>query len=129
MVALAALDAREVDAREEHHEVGGADLHPRQSSWSGRETVAPRLEPLVPDGVTVLLPDQELDAIGGLVAEDEDVPREGIALESFADHGGQGIEGLAEVGRMCREIDADSRRQAQHEAPLASRRSTSATRV
>src|SRR5262249_25557245 len=70
-----------------------------------------------------------LDAVGGFVAENEDISRKRITAEPFADHGGQGVERFPQIRRLRREVNADARGQAQHEGPLASRRSTSVTRV
>src|SRR4051794_1765918 len=95
----------------------------------GRKTVASCLQSLVPDRVSVFLPDKELDAVGGLVSEDENVSRERVAPESFPDHGRQTVERFSKIDRLGREPDADGRGQAQHEAPPASRRSTSVTSV
>src|SRR5262245_36994736 len=84
---------------------------------------------LVPDRVSVFLPEEELDPVGGLVAEDEDVARERIAAESVSHEGRQAVERLAEIRRSGREPDADGRRQAQHDGPPCSSSSTTRTRV
>src|SRR5262245_57889562 len=84
---------------------------------------------LVPDRVSVLFPDQELDPVGGLVTKNEDVSRERIAPQPIPHQGGQAVERLSKIGRLGREPDADRRRQAQHDRPPSSSSSTTRTRV
>ena len=49
---------------------------------------------------------------------------EGIVTEGLADQGTEAVKGLAEVGRLGAQEDADGRRQAQHGASSRVRRSS-----
>ena len=100
MIPLAAFDARQVDARKKHDEVSGTDLHSRLSVGRFRKAIGPTFKPLVPYRVAVLLPEQQLNAIGRLVAKNENVSREGISPESIPHQGGQRIERFSEVRRL-----------------------------
>src|SRR5262249_38780159 len=93
------------------------------------EAVAPLLKSLVPDRISIFLPEQQLDPVGGLVAEDEDVARERIAAEPVPHEGGESVERFAEIRRSGRKPDADGRWQAQHDRPPCSSSSTTRTRV
>src|SRR4051794_14138078 len=99
VIAFAMFDARQIDPFQEHDEVRGADPDARLTLERQRKAVPSGFESLVPERVPVLLPQQELDPVGGLVSEDEDVPRERIASEPFPDHGGQTVERFSKIDR------------------------------
>jgi hypothetical protein len=52
--------------------------------------------------LSIFLPEQELDPVGGPVAEDEDVPRERIAAEPVPHQGGRAVERFEEIRRSGR---------------------------
>ena len=56
MIALRSLHAREINAREQHDQVRGADLDLRTPVVRGRKAKAADLEPLVPDRISVFFP-------------------------------------------------------------------------
>jgi hypothetical protein len=129
MIPFRSLHAREIDAREQHDQVRGADLDLRAAVARGRKAKGPDLEPLVPDRISVFFPDQELDPVGGLVSKDEEVPRKGIAAEGVANDRCQAIERLSQIGRLRTEPDAHRGRQAQHAEPPFSKTSSRRTRA
>ena len=57
------LDALQIDAVEQHGQVGGADLDAVAAGWSGRKTEAAFFEAFVPDRQTVAIPLEDLDAV------------------------------------------------------------------
>src|SRR5262245_21047689 len=71
---------------------------------------------LGPDGQPVAVPIEDLDAIPSLVEEDEEMTGEGIPGQGRS-QGGEPVEALAHVGRLCREIDADGGAQSEHRRP------------
>src|SRR6516165_11012036 len=129
MKALRSFHAGDVHPRQQHDQVGGADLDLRAPIARGRKAKGPDLEPFVPDRISVFFPDQKLDPVGGLVSKDEDVPRKGIAAKGIADKGGQAIERFSQIGRLRTEPDAHRGRQAQHVRPPSTKRSSRRTRV
>ncbi len=66
-----------------------------------REAEGAAFQSLVPDRVSILFSDQELDPIGGLVSEDEDVSRQRIAPEPFPDQGRQTVERFSKIDRFA----------------------------
>ena len=90
----------------------------RQLSWGNRSLVgleveASRLQSLVPDGVSGVVPPQGFDLISALVEEDEDLSGGGILGQELAYQAGKAIEGLALVGGLAAKEDPQIRR-AQH---------------
>src|SRR5262245_2411206 len=129
VVAFATFHTGEIDTREEHDQVRGADLDARLVVLRRRKTEAACLESLVPNRVAILFPEQELDAIGRFVAKDEHVSRERIATQGVADDGGQAVERLPKIRRLGAQPDVHGRGQAQHGVPPSPRASSNRTRV
>src|SRR5262245_66579591 len=67
---------------------------------------------LGPDGQAVAVPIEDLDAIPSLVEEDEEMTGEGIPGQGRS-QGGEPVEALEHVGRLCREIDEDGGAQCE----------------
>jgi hypothetical protein len=65
-MALGVLDAGEIDSRQQHDQVRGADPGVCAAIACGWETIASWLQLLIPDRVAIFLPDKELDSVGGL---------------------------------------------------------------
>src|SRR5688572_28709279 len=65
-IAASALDARQVDAVEQHLQIDGANFH-ASSVGTGKPKRA-GFESLVDDDKTVFVPVQQLDTVGTLVA-------------------------------------------------------------
>jgi hypothetical protein len=90
LVAAAAFDAVQLDAVQEHLQLGGAN---RDTVVRGDgETKGADFETLVNEDVPVLVPVQELDAIAATVLEDEQLSRERIELKLLPHHLGERVE-------------------------------------
>src|SRR5207237_9404292 len=89
-ITLLAIDAIQVDAVEQHLQVGGADLQAGRLAL--RKTKAALLQAFVDDDETILVPVEQLDAVGPLVAKDEQLARQRVAGQLLADDLGQCIE-------------------------------------
>src|SRR6266481_5289247 len=129
VIALAAFHAGEIDAREEHDQVRGADLNAWRVGQRSGKAEATHLQALIPYRKAVLFPEQELDAISGFVSEHEDLARERIAAQRVAHDGGQTVERLSQIRRLGAQPDAHRGGQAQHGMPPSPRTSSSRTRV
>src|SRR5262249_27252556 len=112
-IALSPADALQIDAIQEHGQVGSADLDAAVTA-RGRELEAALFEPLVVDDEAVGVPKEQLEAVGDLVAKDEEMAGERIAGQAVADERCQGVEALAHVGGLSAQEDTHGRRQAQH---------------
>jgi hypothetical protein len=97
---------------QEQHQIGSTDDNAGLAIGRNRKLKGPFFEPLVPDGKAVFLPDQQLDAIGDLVAKHEHLARQRIAAEPVADQGGQAVEATPHIGWFGAEPDLQRRRQA-----------------
>src|SRR3954471_3922323 len=71
--ALEAADAGQVDAVEDHLELAGREFEGGGPGGGLGEVVAAGLEPLAPQAQAVAAPVQDLEPVGGAVAEDEQV--------------------------------------------------------
>ena len=70
----------QVDAGQEGGEFGGGHLD--AIGRGGREAESPAFESFGPDGQSVAVPIQDLDAIAAFVNEDEEMPGEGIKRQA-----------------------------------------------
>src|ERR1700677_1363798 len=111
-VADAASGRVQVDASQEGREFGGGHLD--AIGGGGRNAEGPALESLGPDGQTIPVPIQDLDAIATLVDEDKEMTREGVERQAARCQGGQAVETLAHVGRLLGEVNADRGAQSEH---------------
>ena len=91
-VADAASGRVQIDASQEGGEFGGGHLD--AIGGGGRNTESPALEPFGPDGQTIAVPIQDLDAIATLVDEDKEMTREGVKRQAARCQGGQTVEAL-----------------------------------
>src|ERR1700722_15018652 len=111
-VAVSPSGGVQVDAGQERGEIGGGHLD--AAGGGMRDAVGAALEPLGPDGQTITIPVQDLDAIPSLVDEDEEVAGEGIELEGTRDQGGETVEALSHIGRLLGEVHTDGGAQSEH---------------
>src|SRR4051794_20281773 len=77
---------------------------------------------LVPQGVAVLVPVEDLDPIAAPTPEDEQVSRERVEGHGRFDEVGERIEPLAHVGRIGPEEYSHGRGPAQHGRPSSTAR-------
>src|SRR6266581_807472 len=127
LVAPRALDAVQIDAVEQHLQVGGADLD--ALSLSRGKTEGAHFEPLVEDDETVFVPVEEFDAVSALIAEDEELTGKRVVLELLANQLGQGVERFAQVGGTTGQPDAHGGGQAEHHGCPSSSRASRRWRV
>src|SRR5262245_1853457 len=77
-------DALQVHAVQRHSQVGGTDLD--AMSVAGRwEDEATLFEPLVIDDQTIAVPEEDLEPVAALVAEDEEMAAERISGQAVPD--------------------------------------------
>jgi hypothetical protein len=69
-----ALDPRQVDAVEDHLELAGGQLDPGVLGLGIGKVIAPSLQTLAPQAQAVSAPVQDLEPVGGSIAENEDSP-------------------------------------------------------
>src|SRR5271156_3373971 len=96
VIAFAAFDAVQVDAVQQHLQVGGADFHAAAVGLG--ETKTAKLQALVDNDITVLVPIEQLDAVAATIAKDKQLAGQRIALQLPANQLGQGIEAFAKIG-------------------------------
>src|ERR1700722_20539329 len=94
-VADAASGRVQVDASKEGGGLGGRHFDAIRSSGGNAEGSA--FETFGPDGQTIAVPIQDLDAIATLVDEDKEMTREGVKRQAARCQGGQAAEALAHV--------------------------------
>src|SRR5271166_3246459 len=80
-VAFPPLHALQIDAVQEHGQVGGADFDTGAAARCG-ELEAAFFETLVVDDEAVRVPEEQLETVAELVAEDEEVAGQGVPLEA-----------------------------------------------
>ena len=90
----------QVDATEDQRQVGGLNLQTTLIHTVGRELEGARLQPLLPDRVTVLVPVKDLQAIPGLAPEDEPGSRQRVLAQIVPHHLGQRVETLPHIHRI-----------------------------
>src|SRR5580658_7238011 len=115
-VTFETLDAREVNAVEDHLELAGAQLDAGTVRRGRGEVVAARLKALAPQAQAVSAPVEDLKAVGCAVAKDEQVAGERVGLEAAADQGEQAVEAQPHIDGLRTEPEFDGRWQGQHGA-------------
>ncbi len=107
--AFAALDAGQIDARQQHGQLAGLKLNARARRLGRGQTERAFFEPLVPDGVPVGVPVENLEAILPAASEQEQVFGERIKPQRLADQRRQRIKALAHVGRSRAQVNTHAR--------------------
>ena len=79
---LEASDARQVDAVEDHLELAGGQLDAVGIGLGIGKVVASRFQTLTPQAQAVAPPVQHLEPVRRAIAEDEEVARERVSLQS-----------------------------------------------
>src|SRR5262249_43821526 len=98
-------------------QLAGAQLDAERVRGRLREVVAARFEALAPQAQAVPAPVKHLDAVGGAVAEDEQVAGKRVGLEPGADEVEQAVEAEAHVNGVGAIPQFDGGREAQHGSP------------
>src|SRR5262245_59233060 len=81
-VAWSAFDALEIDAVEEHEQVGCQNRDAgRLGLAGGRESERSPLQPFVKDQEAVVIPEEQLDPIPATIPEDEVMTGQGVFLK------------------------------------------------
>jgi hypothetical protein len=101
------LDTGQINAVEDHGQVSRVNLEALAISTLGRKTEAAFFEPLVPDGITVAVPVEQLEPVAAFVAEDEEMSGQRISSEELANQLCQSVEAFTEVGVSGAEENAD----------------------
>jgi hypothetical protein len=91
-IALETLDTRQVDAVEDHLEGAGAQFDAAGAGGGVGEVVAALLQALAPQAQAVAAPVEDLEPVGGAVAEDEQVARQRVGVQPGGDQGEQTVE-------------------------------------
>ena len=87
------------------------------------EVVASGFQALAPQAQAVAAPVQDLEAVGGAVAEDEQVAGQRVGLQPGADQGKQAVEAQTHIDGFGAKPELDGRGQAQHDgSPRAATR-------
>ena len=111
---------REVDAIEQHGELGGVELGAERALMNRRQTEATLLEALVGQEKSTVVPGEDLHPVTSLRDEDEEVPCVEVLLPLSADDGGEPVDRIPHVDRLGSEEDADRAGKDQHPAyPMA----------
>src|SRR5262249_44646397 len=89
-------------------------------------------ESLINDDVAVLVPVEQLDSVGTLVPEDEDVPGQGVMVQLLPHLRGKPVEATAQIDRGGRQPNAHRRGEVQHDpspsSTASSRRKVAASK-
>ena len=102
-VARSPLDALEIDAVEQHDQVGGGDRHAGRLGLAARgEPEGAFFETLVEDEKSVGIPEQELDAITSPISEDEEVTLRQEARERRTAYRSKPFFGILRVANPAR---------------------------
>ncbi len=113
-VPFAALDDRRVDPRQQHRECPRIDLDVAAPIAGLHPSERARVQPLHQDAVPIPVPKQQPDLRGSPVDEDVDVSRPCGTAEDAIDDRAEPIVAPAQVGRLRREEQPNSRWQRQH---------------
>ena len=90
---------------------------PALSGGGVGEVVASGFQALAPQAQAVAAPVQDLEAVGGAVAEDEQVAGQGVGLEAGADQSEQAVEAQAHIDGLGAIPEFDGGGEAQHGWP------------
>jgi hypothetical protein len=114
-----AADVREVDAFEEHRELGGVELSAERVLVHPWFAEAALLKALVIEDEAAAVPGEHLRAVALLREEDEEVPREEVLLPLVLRQCAKPIDAVAHVDGLGGEEDADRPRKEEHMVRLA----------
>src|SRR5277367_1460324 len=115
--AFEVTDTRQVDAIKDHLELSGRQFQGGFVRGRFGKVVTPSLQTLTPQAESVAAPVENLESVGVLVSEDEEMTREGISFEAVADQGVQTVESQTHVDGSRTIPELDRRGEAQHGAP------------
>lgn len=90
--------------------------------FSARPCESPTLQSLVQQPESRVLEVQDLDAIAGAIAEDEEMSIRRVFQEDLPSESAQTIDGLAHVGWPTAKVDPNRRRETQHDLSTTDRR-------
>ena len=101
------FDDDRLDAFEEHGKLGGTD---KSDGLAGAgkchgEPEATGFEPLVPKGVTITIPVENLESVGSTIDENEKSSVEWILVKTVFDDGGKPVERFSHVDGSGRNIN------------------------
>src|SRR3990172_8736659 len=106
--AFAALDARQIDARQQHREFTGFQFHAHPRLLGSRQTKRAFFQTLVPDREPVGVPVQDLETISTTAGEQEQMTGQWIVPQRLADQRRQGVKALAHVRGRSAQVDANA---------------------
>src|SRR5476651_1367107 len=119
-VALAALHLRRVDALQHQLQIDAAEFE--FAVLSRGEPEATLFEAFVPDGESVAVPPEDLEAVAPAIGENEEMAREGIFAEEVAHLADEAVEAATHVGGPGADEDLGGWGHAQHgRSPKTSR--------
>ena len=125
-VAWSSLDALEIDAIEQHDQVGRVDRHAGRFGFArSREPERAFFQTFVNDEKSIGIPEEQLDAIAATIPKNEEMTAQGILPEHALDKMRETVEPLAHVRRFPCQEDADGGRQAQHRRASSTERTAS----
>src|SRR5580692_803250 len=111
---LGSPDVVDVDAVEQHAQLRGVQGDAAGALADARQTEAAALEALVVDDEAASVPEQDLDPVAAAAHEDEQMSRERVHAPLVADDRVETVVAAAQVHRLGRQVDVDTRRQRQH---------------
>jgi hypothetical protein len=114
-VSFALSSGAQVDAAQEHGELGGLQFDGGAGGDAVGDLKGSGLESLVPDDQPVGIPMKHLDTITSSVEEEKEMTGEKVFLgEGLADESGETVEAFSEVHGVGVEEDPHGMREAQH---------------
>ncbi len=113
MESFSPTNAGQVDAVEQQHQVAVRDRQMIRLVDRVGQLKRPRLEPLVPQGVPVAVPVQQLKSVAAAVAEQEQGSAQRVLSEVLIHQSREPVKALSHVGRLevCKNPQGRSRRQ------------------
>ena len=90
----------EVDAVEEHRQLGGVQLGAQGLLVEGGEPEAPLLQPFVDDDEAAVVPAEDFAPVPATGDEDEEVAGVDVLAPAGPDHGHQAVDAVAHVHRL-----------------------------
>jgi hypothetical protein len=104
-----------VDAVEQHGQLGGVHLDRAAIAREARRSKSTELEPLVIEDEAATIPKQNLAAIAAAPQKNEQMPGEEIHAPLPSHDAAQPVVPAAEIDRLNREIDPNTRWKSQHD--------------
>src|SRR5277367_6246717 len=86
------FDAFQIDAVQDHGQIGRANLDAAISACRLWKAEAALFQAFVPDRQTIGIPIEQFDAVATFVSKNEQVPRQGVAAKEGANHVGQAVK-------------------------------------